>query len=83
MTPIETRAQVVQLLKSIETGDPAAVAVIHPECYVQHNLAAADGLAGFGALLQALPPHSAKTSRSTTCSAWRRTGSRSTGTSSS
>jgi predicted SnoaL-like aldol condensation-catalyzing enzyme len=60
MTSFDTRAQVVQLLKSIETGDPAPGAVIHPERYVQHNLAAADGLAGFGALLQALPPNSAR-----------------------
>ena len=52
--------QAVALLKAIETGDPAPVAVINPNKYIQHNLGAADGLAGFGALLQALPKGSAK-----------------------
>lgn len=54
------KSQVVALLKSIETGDPAPVAAINPAKYIQHNLAAADGLAGFGALLQALPKGSAR-----------------------
>jgi predicted SnoaL-like aldol condensation-catalyzing enzyme len=54
------KQQVVDLLKSIETGAPGPVAVINPEKYVQHDLAAADGLAGFGALLQQLPKGSAK-----------------------
>jgi predicted SnoaL-like aldol condensation-catalyzing enzyme len=52
--------QAVALLKAIETGDPAPVAVINPNKYIQHNLGAADGLAGFGTLLQALPKGSAK-----------------------
>lgn len=52
--------QVVDLLKAIETGAAGSVAVINPEHYTQHNLGAADGLAGFGALLAALPPNSAK-----------------------
>lgn len=54
------KQQVVALLKAIETGDTAPVAVINPNKYIQHNLSAADGLAGFGALLQALPKGSAK-----------------------
>lgn len=54
------KAQVVQLLKSIETGDAHPVAYIHPGRYVQHNLAVADGLAGFGDLLQQLPKGSAR-----------------------
>ena len=54
------KQQVVALLKSIETGDTAPVAAINPAKYIQHNLAAADGLAGFGALLQALPKGSAR-----------------------
>ena len=57
MTP---KAQVVALLKSIESGDPAPVAVINPNQYTQHNLGVADGLSGFGQLLQSLPPNSAK-----------------------
>lgn len=52
--------QVTALLKSIETGDPAPVAAINPDKYIQHNLGAADGLAGFGALMQLLPKGSAK-----------------------
>jgi predicted SnoaL-like aldol condensation-catalyzing enzyme len=52
--------QVVDLLKAIETGAAEPVGIINPEHYTQHNLGAADGLAGFGALLAALPPGSAK-----------------------
>ncbi len=54
------KRQVVELLKSIETGDPKPVAVINPKKYIQHNQAVADGLEGFGALLKQLPPNSAK-----------------------
>lgn len=54
------KQQVVELLKSIQTGDPAPLASIHPDKYIQHNHRAADGLAGFGALMAALPPGSAK-----------------------
>ena len=49
------KRQVVELLKSIETGDAKPVAVINPKKYTQHNLAVADGLEGFGALLKQLP----------------------------
>ncbi|MDB0116197.1 hypothetical protein F3P16_04375 [Acinetobacter baumannii] len=51
---------VVNLLKSIETGDPTSIAIINPNKYIQHNLAAADGLLGFSALLKQLPQGSAK-----------------------
>jgi predicted SnoaL-like aldol condensation-catalyzing enzyme len=54
------KQQVVELLKSIETGDSKPIAYINPNKYVQHNLAAGDGLAGLRALLQALPKGSAK-----------------------
>jgi predicted SnoaL-like aldol condensation-catalyzing enzyme len=47
-------------LKSIETGATEPAGYINPNKYIQHNLAVADGLAGFGAVLQALPPNSAK-----------------------
>ena len=47
------KQQVVALLKSLETGDGGPVAVINPDKYIQHNLGAADGLAGLRALLQA------------------------------
>jgi predicted SnoaL-like aldol condensation-catalyzing enzyme len=54
------RQQVVDLLKSIETGDGKPVAYINPDKYIQHNLAVADGLAGVGALLKSLPKGSTK-----------------------
>ncbi len=54
------KQQVVALLKSIETGDPAPVASVNPDKYIQHNLAVGDGLAGLGAVLQLLPKGSAK-----------------------
>ena len=54
------KAQVVALLKSIETGDAGPVSVIDPDKYIQHNLALADGLAGLSAALQALPKGSAR-----------------------
>jgi predicted SnoaL-like aldol condensation-catalyzing enzyme len=54
------KQQVVDLLKAIETGASAPVAVINPDKYIQHNLAVADGLEGFGALLAQLPPNSAR-----------------------
>ena len=54
------KQQVVDLLKSIETGDPKPVAYINPDKYIQHNLAVADGLAGVTALFQSLPKGSAK-----------------------
>lgn len=56
----QPKAQVVALLKSIETGERAPAAVINPDKYIQHNLAVADGVAGFAAVLQALPKGSAK-----------------------
>lgn len=58
--PHDQKAQVVALLKAIETGESAPVAIINPDKYIQHNLGGADGLAGFAALLKALPKDSAK-----------------------
>lgn len=49
------KQQVVELLKAIETGAHEPVEVINTDKYIQHNLAAADGLAGFHALLKAVP----------------------------
>ncbi|WP_082504634.1 MULTISPECIES: nuclear transport factor 2 family protein [unclassified Chryseobacterium] len=57
---MDNKQKVVDLLKSIETGASEPVAYINPNKYIQHNLGAADGLAGFGALLQSLPANSAK-----------------------
>jgi predicted SnoaL-like aldol condensation-catalyzing enzyme len=52
--------QTVALLKAIETGEQAAVAVVNPDKYIQHNLAIADGLVGFGELLKQVPKGSAR-----------------------
>lgn len=54
------KEQVVALLKSIETGESAPVAVINPKKYIQHNPSIKDGLAGFGEALAALPAGSAR-----------------------
>jgi predicted SnoaL-like aldol condensation-catalyzing enzyme len=56
----QQKQQVVELLKSIETGDPKPAGVVNPEKYIQHNLAVGDGLKGFVEVLKALPPKSAK-----------------------
>lgn len=58
--PSNQKESVVALLKAIETGASEPVAIINPEQYTQHNLSAADGLAGLSALLQALPKGSAR-----------------------
>ncbi|MFA5806261.1 MAG: nuclear transport factor 2 family protein [Melioribacteraceae bacterium] len=57
---LTNKQKVITLLKSIETGDTEPAGYINPKKYIQHNLGVADGLAGFGALLQQLPPKSAK-----------------------
>lgn len=54
------KQKTTELLKAIETGAQKPVGYINPENYTQHNQAVADGLAGFGALLQQLPEGSAK-----------------------
>ena len=54
------KQKVVELLKSIESGDSKPVAYINPKKYIQHNLGVADGLEGFGAVLKQLPKNSAK-----------------------
>lgn len=59
-TAISQKQMVVDLLHSIQTGDPKPIGYINPDKYILHNLMAADGLAGFGALMKALPPGGAK-----------------------
>ncbi len=51
----ERKQQVVDLLKSLETGDPKPLAYINPTKYIQHNLAVGDGMAGLGVLFASLP----------------------------
>ncbi len=57
---ISNKEKAIALLNAIETGDQKAVGYVNAENYTQHNLAVADGLAGFGELLQSLPKGSAK-----------------------
>ncbi len=45
------KRQVVELLKSIETGDPKPVAVINPKKYIQHSPGLGDGVEGFSRLV--------------------------------
>ena len=54
------RQQVLELLKSIETGDCKPLAYINPDKYIQHNLGVADGLAGLRVMLPAARKASAK-----------------------
>jgi predicted SnoaL-like aldol condensation-catalyzing enzyme len=54
------KGQVVELLKSLETGDRKRFATINPNKYIQHNLRMGDGLAGFRARLEALPKGTAQ-----------------------
>ena len=54
------KQQVVELLHSIENGNPEPVGYINPTKYIQHNLAVKDGLAGFGEVLSMLPKGSAR-----------------------
>jgi len=57
---VSKKEKVVALLNSFNTGDTAPIAYINPQKYIQHNLAVADGLAGFGAIMQLAPPEGFK-----------------------
>ncbi|MEO8068560.1 MAG: nuclear transport factor 2 family protein [Flavobacteriales bacterium] len=59
-TALSNKQMAADLIRSIETGDHVPIAYINPEKYIQHNLMAADGLAGFGELMKMLPPGGAK-----------------------
>ncbi|WP_298520724.1 nuclear transport factor 2 family protein [uncultured Kordia sp.] len=52
---VSNKEKAVAVLESLETGDQTAVAYINPNKYIQHNLAVADGLEGFGEVLQHKP----------------------------
>jgi predicted SnoaL-like aldol condensation-catalyzing enzyme len=54
--PTEYKQRVVDLLKSLETKDPAPFAYINPKKYIQHNLSVSDGPAGVATLIKSLPP---------------------------
>ncbi len=57
---LSNRDKAVAVISSIETGDQNAISYINPNKYIQHNLAVADGLAGFGEVMKMLPEGSAK-----------------------
>lgn len=57
---LSNRDKAVAVISSIETGDQNAISYINPNKYIQHNLAVADGLAGFGEVVKMLPEGSAK-----------------------
>ncbi len=48
------KGQICTLLKGIETGDPAAAAVVNPEQYIQHNPQTHEGSEGLAALFKRL-----------------------------
>jgi predicted SnoaL-like aldol condensation-catalyzing enzyme len=52
---MKEKQQVVDLLKSLETGDPGPFEVLNPTRYVQHNLDVADGVQGVLDLVARLP----------------------------
>lgn len=52
---MSNKEKVVQLLNSFNTGDQTPISYINPEKYIQHNLAVADGLAGFGEVMKNAP----------------------------
>lgn len=58
--PLTNKEKAIAVISSIETGNSEAVNYINPNKYIQHNLAVADGLEGFGSVLQQLPKGSAK-----------------------
>jgi predicted SnoaL-like aldol condensation-catalyzing enzyme len=56
----EKKQLVVELLKSLETGDSQPLSYVNPNKYIQHNPAVADGLSGLKAFVQILPKGSTK-----------------------
>lgn len=57
---LSNKDKVVALLNSFNTGDATPVSYINPTKYIQHNLAVADGLEGFGEIMQHAPPQGFK-----------------------
>ncbi len=57
---MSNKDKTVALLNSFNTGDKEPISYINPKKYIQHNLAVADGLAGFGEVMQHAPPQGFK-----------------------
>lgn len=60
MSEQSQKQQVVELLKGLETGQAPALGYINPDKYIQHNLAAKDGLKGLEEFLAQVPPNTIK-----------------------
>jgi hypothetical protein len=56
----EYKQQIVELLKSWETGDSRPLAYNNPKKYIQHNHGLGDGLAAYVAGFQSVPTGSVK-----------------------
>ena len=54
-TELSQKDMAVALIESLENGDHAPIGYINPTQYTQHNLMVADGLEGFGAVVQHAP----------------------------
>jgi predicted SnoaL-like aldol condensation-catalyzing enzyme len=52
----DRKQQVIDLLKSLETKNPAPFAYVNPNKYIQHNLQVGPGPGGVAALIKNLPP---------------------------
>lgn len=52
---LSLKEKAIAVIESLETGAKEPVGYINPTNYVQHNLAVADGLEGFGAVLANAP----------------------------
>src|SRR6202167_2148613 len=52
----DRKQQVIDLLKSLETKNPAPFAYVNPNKYIQHNLQVGSGPAGVAALIKNMPP---------------------------
>jgi predicted SnoaL-like aldol condensation-catalyzing enzyme len=55
MSEDSRKQQVVELLKGLETGQAPRLGYINPDKYIQHNLAARDGLKGLEEFLAQIP----------------------------
>ncbi|HEX6035589.1 MAG TPA: nuclear transport factor 2 family protein [Anaerolineales bacterium] len=60
MSEQSRKEQVIQLLKGLETGQAPDLGYINPDKYIQHNLAAKDGLQGLKEFLAQVPPNTVK-----------------------
>ncbi|MGD1893244.1 MAG: hypothetical protein ACFB15_21975 [Cyclobacteriaceae bacterium] len=52
---LSNKDKVVALLNSFNTGDQEPIGYINPNKYIQHNLSVANGLQGFGEVMQHAP----------------------------